>query len=224
MFFCLSPPPPPPPHPICFFPCDFPPCTWITECTQCVCVTVCVCLTVCLCAYVCGCVWACICMCTYILMHGASALFASVWCARRMTICSRMWHSNISVIMVFIITGIIITTTAYCLLLQGLLLLRLLIVYYYYICLLLLCLFIVYYYCDKMMLVDWISVGFSLGSDKIMLVNWISVALLSVQKLWSVYTVFWLCPSQLWNIKMALIAAHLNTGSHSGGDSVAINT
>ena len=35
-------------------------------------------------------------------------------------------------------------------------------------------------------------------------------ALLSLQKLWSVDTVLWLCPSQLWNIKMALIAAHLN--------------
>ena len=29
-------------------------------------------------------------------------------------------------------------------------------------------------------------------------------ALLSLQKLWSVDTVSWLCPSQLWNIKMAL--------------------
>ena len=35
-------------------------------------------------------------------------------------------------------------------------------------------------------------------------------ALLSLQKLWSVDTVLWLCPSQLWNIKMALIAAPLN--------------
>ena len=35
-------------------------------------------------------------------------------------------------------------------------------------------------------------------------------ALLSLQKLWSVNTVLLLCPSQLWNIKMALIAAHLN--------------
>ena len=34
--------------------------------------------------------------------------------------------------------------------------------------------------------------------------------LLSLQKLWSVDTVLWLCPSQLWNIKMTLIAAHLN--------------
>ena len=37
-------------------------------------------------------------------------------------------------------------------------------------------------------------------------------ALLSLQKLWSVDAVLWLCPSQLWNIKMALIAAHLNAG------------
>ena len=34
----------------------------------------------------------------------------------------------------------------------------------------------------------------------------------SLQKLWSVDTVFRLCPSQLWNIKMALITAHLNAG------------
>ena len=44
----------------------------------------------------------------------------------------------------------------------------------------------------------------------------------SLQKFWSVDTVFWLCSSQLWNIKMALIAAHLNLmQDHSGGDSVA---
>ena len=40
----------------------------------------------------------------------------------------------------------------------------------------------------------------------------ITSALLSLQKLWSVDTVFRLCPSQLWNIKMALITAHLNAG------------
>ena len=34
--------------------------------------------------------------------------------------------------------------------------------------------------------------------------------LLSLQRLWSVDTVLWLCPSQLWNITMALIAAHRN--------------
>ena len=38
----------------------------------------------------------------------------------------------------------------------------------------------------------------------------IASALLSLQRLWSVDTVLWLCPSQLWNITMALIAAHLN--------------
>ena len=35
-------------------------------------------------------------------------------------------------------------------------------------------------------------------------------ALLSLQTLWSMDTVLRLCPSQLRNIKMALIAAHLN--------------
>ena len=35
-------------------------------------------------------------------------------------------------------------------------------------------------------------------------------ALLSLQKLWSVDTVLCVCPSQLSNIKMALIAAHFN--------------
>ena len=32
----------------------------------------------------------------------------------------------------------------------------------------------------------------------------------SLQKLWSVDIVLWLCPSRLWNIKMALIAAYIN--------------
>ena len=35
-------------------------------------------------------------------------------------------------------------------------------------------------------------------------------ALFSFQKLWSVDAFLWLCPAQLRNIKMALIAAHLN--------------
>ena len=33
---------------------------------------------------------------------------------------------------------------------------------------------------------------------------------LCLQKLWSADTVLWLCPSKLWNIKMALIAAQPN--------------
>ena len=37
-------------------------------------------------------------------------------------------------------------------------------------------------------------------------------ALLSLPKLWSVDAVLWLWPSRLWNIKMAVMAAHLNAG------------
>lgn len=51
----------PPPPPIYFFRCDFPPCTWITECTQCVCV--------CDGVFVCICLWLCVSMYLHVYIH-----------------------------------------------------------------------------------------------------------------------------------------------------------
>ena len=44
----------------------------------------------------------------------------------------------------------------------------------------------------------------------------------SSKRLWFVDSLVTLSITSYWNIKMALIAAHLNAESHSGGDSVAI--